>query len=78
MKSRKQEIPIVTQSGRFTDAYNSFMKKKKMFSYQGRNLKLFLCVCKRFQFSLLQKCLKHPAWQQQGCQKKESLRLKSN
>ena len=77
MKSKNREIPMLTQRGGFTDACNSFMKKK-MFSYQGKNLKLFLCVCKRFQFSLLQKCLKHPAWQQQGCQKKESLRLKSN
>ena len=77
MKSKKREIPMLTQRGCFIDPYNSFMKNK-MFSYQGRNLKLFLCVCKRFQFSLLQKCLKHPAWQQQGCQKKESLRLKSN
>lgn len=48
------------------------LRKRKTFSYQGRNLKLFLCVCKRFQFSLLQKCLKHPAWQQQGCQKKQT------
>ena len=44
MKSRKREIPIVTQSGRFTDAYNSFMKKKDVF-LPGKESKTFpLCL----------------------------------
>ena len=45
MKSRKREIPIVTQSGCFTDAYNSFMKKKKDVFLPGKESKTFpLCL----------------------------------
>ena len=44
MKSRKREIPIVTQSGRFTDAYNSSVKKKEVF-LPGKESKTFpLCL----------------------------------